>query len=107
MDLPTIIPVQKNKKTIAENCILIGSKPFGAYIKSVTTLFRGKGLKEIDIKARGKNIKKAIDITECSRRKFCHDLNIKVKEVKIGTEEFAIEGKQISVSTISISLTRD
>ena len=50
------------QKTIAENVILIGEKPFMAYMKSVNTLFRGKGLKDIEIKARGKNIKKAVDV---------------------------------------------
>ena len=78
-----------------------------SYMKSVNTLFRGKNLKEIEIKARGKNIKKAIDIAESSRKKFCHDLNIKIKNIEIDTEHFISkeDNKEISVSTITIFLT--
>jgi len=95
------------QKTIAENVILIGEKPFRAYMKSVNTLFRGKGLKDIEIKARGKNIKKAVDVAESSRKKFLHDLDLKTKQVKIGTETFFVEdNKEISVSTITIFLSR-
>lgn len=96
------------KKPLAENVILVGSKPFMAYMKSVNTLFRGKNLKEIEIRARGKNIKKAIDIAESSRRKFCHDLNLSVKEVKIDTESFIAkeDNKEVSVSCITIFLNK-
>jgi len=91
-----------------ENVILVGSKPFMAYMKSVNTLFRGKNLKEIEIRARGNNVKKAIDIAESSKRKFCHDLNISTANVEIGTEQFIAkeDNKQISVSTIAIFLKK-
>ena len=77
-----------------------------AYVKSVNTLFRGKNLKEIEIRARGMNIKRAIDIAESSHKKFCHDLNIKIQDVKINTETFSKDGKEISVSTIAIFLKK-
>ena len=95
------------RKDIKENVILVGSKPFLAYLKSVNTLFRGKKLKEIEIIARGKNIQKAVDLAESSRNKFCHDLNINCSNVEIGTEKFISKedkNKEISVSTISITL---
>ena len=95
------------KKDLKENCILVGQKPFMNYLKSVNTLFRGKKLKEIEIKARGKNIKKAIDLAENSRNKSCHDLKISCSKVEIGTETFTSKedpNKEISVSTISICL---
>ena len=92
------------KKQIPENCILVGSKPFMAYMKSVNTLFRGKNLKAIEIRARGNNIKKAVDIAESSRKKFCHDLNLKVDKIGIDTDTFTSEGKEISVSSIVIFL---
>ena len=95
------------KQKLAENCILVGEKSFMIYMKSVNTLFRGKNLREIEIRARGKNIKKAVDIAECSRKKFCHDLNLKIKDIKIDTETFNnSENKEINVSSIVISLTR-
>ena len=100
------------RKQIPPNVILVGEKPFMAYMKSVNTLFRGKNLREIEIRARGRNIKKAIDIAESSKRKFCHDLNLNTKNVIIGTEEFTAqdrdtkEDKQVSVSVITIILNR-
>ena len=93
------------KNDIPENCILIGEKPFIVYMKSVNTLFRGKNLNEIELRARGKNIKKAIDVAESSRKKFCHDLNLKVN-VEIDTSTFTNEGKEINVSTIAIFLKK-
>jgi len=95
------------QKQLKDNTILVGAKPFLAYLKSVNTLFRGKKLKEIEIKARGKNIQKAVDLAESSRNKFCHDLNISCSGVSIGTETFNSKEdptKQISVSTICINL---
>lgn len=95
-----------DKNTIPDNTILVGSKPFMVYMKSVNTLFRNKGLKEIVIKARGKNIKTAVDIAESSRKKFCHDLNIEISKIEIDTEKFLAkeDNKEISVSTIAIFL---
>ena len=95
------------KQDLKENTILVGSKPFMAYLKSVNTLFRGKKLKEIEIKARGKNIQKAVDLAESSRNKFCHDLKISCSKVEIGTETFTSKedpNKEVSVSTINICL---
>ncbi|HEY0089717.1 MAG TPA: RNA-binding protein [Candidatus Lokiarchaeia archaeon] len=98
---------EKERPKIPENCILVGTKPFMAYMKSVNTLFRGKNLSEIEIRARGKNIKKAIDIAESSRKKFCHDLNLKIKKIDIDTDSFTSEeGREINVSTITIILER-
>ena len=96
------------RKDIKENVILVGSKPFLAYLKSVNTLFRSKRIKEIEIRARGKNIQKAVDLAESSRNKFCHDLSIVCSNVEIGTEQFIAkeDNKQISVSTIAIFLKK-
>jgi len=97
----------EEKNPLPNNCIAVGSKPFLAYLKSVNTLFRGKRLKEIEIRARGKNIQKAVDLAESSRNKFCHDLNITCDKVEIGTEKFTSKedaNKEISVSTIAIFL---
>jgi len=94
-------------KEIKENVILVGSKNFLAYLKSVNTLFRAKRLKEIEIRARGKSIQKAVDLAESSRNKFCHDLNIVCSKVEIGTDKFMSKedpNKEISVSSIAIFL---
>jgi len=99
--------METEKKQMLENCIYVGTKPFMNYLKSVNTLFRIKNLNEIEIRARGKNIKKAVDLAESSRKKFCHDLNLQISNVQIGTESFVNEGKEINVSTITIFLKRN
>jgi len=98
--------MEKEKQSIPENQIYVGSKPFLAYLKSINTLFRIKKLNEIELKARGKNIKKAVDLAESSRKKFCHDLGITIKDIKIETETFTKEGKEINVSAMTIFLKR-
>ena len=91
----------------SENYIFIGGKPFMNYITGVVMQFNNNKANEVTIKARGKFISKAVDVAEVARRKFLTELNVKVKEVRIGSEEFENkEGKMVNVSTLEIVLTR-
>ena len=57
------------------------------------------------LKARGNNIRKAIDIAEAARNKFLSDLNITLGEVKIYTSKFKDDTEiEHSVSCIDITL---
>ena len=88
------------------NSVLIGRKPVVNYVLACITLFHG-GAKEINIKARGKAISRAIDVEEVVRRRFLPD--VKVKRVGIGTDQVAPneEGSSLTnVSTIDITLVR-
>lgn len=88
------------------NAVLIGKKPVMNYVLACITLFHG-GAKEVTVKARGKSISRAIDVVEVVRRKFL--LNVKVKKVGIGTDQFTAqdEGENLTnVSTIEIILSR-
>ena len=96
----------EEKKQIPDNCIFVGKKPFMTYMKSINTLFRGKSLKVIELRARGNNIKKAVDLAESSKRRFFHDLGIKTKKVELGTDNFKVEERELNVSTISIFLEK-
>lgn len=91
---------------IKENHILIGSKDFIQYMRSVGYLFRNKNLKEIVLKARGKNMNKAIDLATACRNDFFPNLDLNIKSIKIGTEEFEKEGKKRTVSHIEITLNK-
>ena len=76
------------------------------YVLACITLFHG-GAKEINVKARGRSICRAIDVVEVVRRRFLPE--VKVKSVGIGTDQFAPreEGSSTSnVSTIEITLLR-
>ncbi len=87
------------------NSVLIGRKPVMNYVLACITLFHG-GAKEVNIKARGRAISRAVDVVEIVRRRFLPDVN--VQEINIGTEQLKAEGSNASsnISTIEITLTR-
>jgi DNA-binding protein Alba len=88
------------------NMVLIGKKPTMNYVLACITFFHG-GAKEVNIKARGKAISKAIDVAEVVRRKFLP--GVKIKTITIGTDQIQPhdESTQLSnVSTIEITLRR-
>jgi DNA-binding protein len=88
------------------NAVLIGNKPVMNYVLACITLFHG-GANEVNVKARGRSISRAVDVVEVVRRRFLPD--IKIKRVGIGTEQMAPReegGSPSNVSTIEISLER-
>ncbi len=91
------------------NSVLIGRKPAMNYVLACITLFHG-GAKEVNVKARGRAISRAVDVVEIVRRRFLPD--VKIKGVDIGTQQLAQrEGEEgqsgpTNVSTIEITLTR-
>ena len=88
------------------NSVLIGRKPVMNYVLACITLFHG-GAKEVNIKARGKAISRAIDVEEVVRRRFLPD--VKIKKVGIGTDQVAPNDESSSltnISTIDITLVR-
>lgn len=87
------------------NAVLIGRRPVMSYVLACITLLQG-GATEVDIKARGRAISRAIDVIEIVRRRFIQD--VKVKEIKIGTEQItsAESNAPINVSTIEITLAK-
>lgn len=90
-----------------DNVVFIGSKPFMNYVTSVAMQFTTKGYNEVIVKARGKFISRAVDITEVARKRFLKEHNISVKDIKIDSEEFENkEGRKVNVSTIEITLKK-
>ena len=88
-----------------DNSVFIGAKPFMNYITSVVMQFTAKNRNTVIIKARGKNIQKAVDVAENIRRKYLKDKNLEIKSVKIDSEEVENkEGRKVSVSSIEITL---
>lgn len=91
-----------------DNIIFIGEKPFMNYVTAVVTQFKTKGEKEVLVKARGKFISRAVDVCEVSRKKFLVEEKIRVKDIKIDSEEFENkEGRKVNVSTIDITLEKE
>jgi len=88
------------------NSVLIGKKPVMNYVLACITLFHG-GAKEVNVKARGKAICRAIDVVEVVRRRFLPDM--KVKRIGIGTDQLSPQetsDEMTNVSTIEITLGR-
>lgn len=95
---------EKNSERSNDNVIFVGHKPSMAYVLAVLTQFND-GKKEVEIKARGKAISRAVDVAEIVRRRFINDM--KIKSIDINTEERELEDKtKINVSTISILLSK-
>ena len=91
-------------KKSSNNVVLIGVKPVMNYVIACLTFFNS-GEKEVVVKARGRAISRAVDTIELLRRAFVKGL--KLKEIKIGTEEITREeGKKSNVSTIEITVSK-
>jgi len=91
---------------MADNSIFIGMKSFMNYVTAVVMQFTTKKTDEVIVKARGKLISRAVDVSEVSVKRFLEG-QVEVKDIKIDSEEFENkEGKQVRVSTIEITLVR-
>ncbi|VVB78188.1 DNA/RNA-binding protein Alba 2 [uncultured archaeon] len=98
----------EQKENEKDNIIFVGIKPFMNYVTGVVMQFKNKGQKEVVVSARGKFTSKAIDIAEVARRTFLKEENIKVRDIKISSEQFENkEGKRIFVSSIEIYLVKE
>jgi archaea-specific DNA-binding protein len=89
-----------------ENSIFIGGKPFMNYVTGVVMQFSTRSADHVVVKARGKFISRAVDVSEVAAKRFM-DGSIEIKDVKIDSEQFTNkEGKIVRVSTIEIVLGR-
>ncbi|KYK27131.1 DNA-binding protein [Euryarchaeota archaeon SM23-78] len=89
-----------------DNSIFIGNKPFMNYVTSVVVQFTTKGAKEVIVKARGKFISRAVDVSEVAMKRFMKD-QIELKGIAIDSEEFKNkEDRDVRVSTIEITLAK-
>ena len=69
-----------------DNIVLVGAKPVMNYVLACITLFHG-GANEVNIKARGRAISRAVDVVEVTRRRFMPD--VEVQKIDIGTDQLA------------------
>lgn len=89
-----------------DNSIFIGNKPFMNYVTGVVMQFTTQQASEVTVKARGKFISRAVDVSEVAAKRFL-DNSVKVDNIRINSEEFTNnEGRQVRVSTIEICLKR-
>ena len=89
-----------------DNNIFIGGKPFMNYVTGVVMQFTTKNANEVIVKARGKFISRAVDVSEVAAKRFLEG-TVGIKDIKVDSEEFQNkEGKQVRVSTIELALVR-
>lgn len=97
---------EPKQKKDDDNIIFIGSKPFMSYVTSAVIQFTTRNQSEVIIKARGKFINKAVDVSEVTKKKLAEQ-KLSVKNIRINSEEFkSKEGRKINVSTIEITLSK-
>ena len=92
------------RKADKDSTIFIGDKPFMNYVTAAMLQFNS-GNKILTVKARGKHISRAVDVTEVLRNRFLSD--VKVDSIEIGSEDVkSREGRDMKVSTIQINLKK-
>ena len=80
--------------------VIVGTKPIMNYVVACVTLFNS-GVPRLMVRARGRNISKAVEVVEMLRRVFIKDAE--VDDIKLGTEVHTPpHGKEVYVSTIEI-----
>ena len=90
-----------------DNSIFIGNKPFMNYVTAVVMQFTTKNADEVIVKARGKFISRAVDVSEVSSKRFLEG-QVKIGDIKIDSEGFQNkEGKDIRVSIIEITIKKN
>jgi len=96
--------MDENKKEMETNTIFIGKKNTMSYVLAVITQFN-QNAEIVTIKARGKTISKAVDVSEIVKNKFVNSL--KVEKIVISTEEIITENNTpMKVSAIEIVLSK-
>lgn len=89
-----------------DNIIFVGSKPFMNYVTGVVMQFTTQNAAEVIVKARGKFISRAVDVSEIISKRFLEN-QVKIDDIKIDSEEFENkEGKHVRVSTIEITIIK-
>ena len=87
-----------------DNTVYIGQKNVSVYALAVVTHFnQGKSI--VKVKARGRSISRAVDVTQVVLHRFIPTL--KIGEIKLSTEELPSEdGRMNKVSSIEIMLSK-
>ena len=96
----------EEKQHSDSNIVYIGEKPLINYATSIVMQFTTKNSQTVLVKARGKHISKAVDVSEIAIRRFLQD-QAQLQNVRIGSEEFENkEGRKVFVSFIEITLEK-
>jgi len=95
---------EKKESSLPGNVVLVGKKPPMSYVLAVVTQFNN-GAQQVEVRARGAAISRAVDVVEIVKHKFIQGL--KVVNITIDSEDRVNEDNTTSkVSTISITVSK-
>ena len=93
------------KEKPTRNLILIGVKPLVTYVNS--TLTQLSTLPTVTIKARGKRITQAVDVSQFILKRM-HSIGYSISDVRISSDALeSKDGKTRNVSTIEIDISHN
>ena len=89
--------------------IFIGSEDPFLYFPDMMSYLDRDEIKEVKLKARGKSISNAVNVSEQFKNRFKKEIETVIKNVEIGTENVPKKDKQgtFRMSFIEITLTAD
>jgi DNA-binding protein len=89
-----------------DNFFFVGEKPLMNYVTAAVMHFTSKNAPEIILKARGKFMSRAIDVSQVLVNRFLKE-QAYLDNVKLGSEEFTNkENRKVRVSAIEITIKR-
>jgi len=83
--------------------VVVGRKPVMRYALAVLTSFN-RGSTEVVVRGRGRAVAKCVDVVNTLRRSFYRDL--KVEDVRLGTDQLQLGDRTVYVSFIEIRISR-
>lgn len=83
--------------------VVVGRKPVMRYALAVLTSFN-RGSTEVVVRGRGRAVAKCVDVVNVLRRSFYRDL--KVEDVRLGTDQLQLGDRTVNVSFIEIRISR-
>ena len=89
-----------------DNSIYVGDKPFMNYVTAIIMQFTTHEQETVVVKARGKYISRAVDISEMAEKDFLKEV---VEIAAINTDSELVrnrEGEEVRVSTIQLTLKK-
>lgn len=87
-----------------DNSIYVGDKPFMNYVTAIVMQFTTHEQETVVVKARGKYISRAVDISEMAEKDFLEGV-VKINDIQTDSQLVTNrEGKEVRVSTITVIL---
>lgn len=87
-----------------DNTVYIGKKSVSVYALAVVTQFN-QGRSNVKVKARGRSISRAVDVTQVVKNRFLP--SVQIGDIKLTTEELPSEdGRMSKVSSIEITMSK-